>query len=665
MIHTVTETQAKALEKIGISTPEDLLHLTPIGYQDWRTVSGIADARSGDIVTIRAKIENMKPVFGKRKRFVTGTLSDDTGSITVYWFNGLQYLKQLTIGETYYWHGQAREYKERLCFTHPAYEKIDNKNPRVGHLVPVYPSMRGYTSYSIRSLWEKHAHTMQTAIPYSKKISSIFSKNAIPQYASIYEWLYAFHFPESEIDVHEAQLFKTIVEIIARESALREQTESRIASAYSISNAEYEKLINGFPFELTTDQKNAIEEIRSELSATKPMRRLLQGDVGSGKTAVAAAAASIVCANGHDVVFLAPTKILARQHFETIKKLWSNHNHGNIILKTGTEIEEHLTNDSLGTMFIGTTTLIKKQPSEDIGLSIVDEQHRFGVEQRAHIERMSGHFMSLTATPIPRTVALLALGHVRHGVLSEKPGNRKPVITKCITSQSEEYKTWEFCKQKIASGNRIYIVCPAIEQTETEGVEVEYASVKSMYTYAKKNIFPKISVGLLHGSMKKSEQEKAMKEFADGTTSVLFATTMIEVGIDVPEATVMVIMSAERFGLATLHQLRGRVGRSDEQSVCILRPTRPASEIPERLQKLIDTDNGFELAEYDYRQRGAGSIFGTVQSGIVQEFSFPKLMTKENVECAEHMVDLLESAGTKTRVFWTTKLTNRSETHFE
>lgn len=629
--------RAAALAKLGIETLEDFLHFRPIGYQDWRHISQIADAQIGQIITWRAKLISLKPVFTGRRPFVTGIIEDASGRAMIYWFNGLHFLKSFTVDQEYIWHGTVREMRGKKVLIHPNSEIADKKGGRAGHLAPVYPKVKGFPGITWAKNWEKFAANTQEIIPWPESVKAAVKRHLGQTFDDLIEVYKILHHPQSDEQVNLATKTLTLLEITSHKIWL---LNSKIIQAkpFKITDKKYQEIIQALPFVLTDDQKRACDTIREELAQAVAMRRLLQGDVGSGKTVVAAIAAAIVCQAGGSVAFLSPTRLLSEQHFETLNKLWSKKNLGEIKLVIGGKKLIPQTKNQ-PSIFVGTTAILEQDLKYD--LAIVDEQHRFGVKQRAALEQIrpdnsepKAHFLSMTATPIPRTVALAALGHVAYSTIHQKPGNRPEIKTKIISDVEQEEKTWDWCRKQIKVGHRIYIVCPAIESLEESTKEVDYQSAESVYSWVKAGPFKNFKVGLLHGQQKKADQDKTMSAFKTGEISVLVATTVIEVGIDVPEATVMIILAAERFGLATLHQLRGRVGRSDKPSICLLRPSVLNSQI-ERLNIVVNTTDGQELADKDFALRGGGSLFGTAQSGPAQEFSFPQQISSDLIELSD------------------------------
>ncbi len=542
-----------------------------------------------------------------------GSVEDSTGKITVVWFNQPFLIKTLYPGRIVSLSGKVGFFSRKLCLSSPDYELLgDIEKPTVhtGRLVPIYPETSGLSSKWIRTLMLGAFTSLNQNIPdflpkeVLSNLSLVDQKDAVRKV----------HFPKNLKEAEKGRERLAFNELLNLEltSIYRKINwkKNAVANKITINHPEVNKFLNSLPFKLTDSQNTAVKEILQDLVKDYPMNRLLEGDVGSGKTVVAAAASLAVFLNGLQAVIMAPTQILANQHYETFKKLLTRFG-VRISLITSDAKKSHLGRQDI---FIGTHALIHKGVDFDkVGLVVIDEQHRFGVEQRKHLVKKSGtpHVLTMTATPIPRTVALTSYGDLDLSVLTEMPKGRLKVTT-WFVPETKRKGAYEWIKSQISkSGSQVFIVCPLIEDSEVETM----ADVKSVTTeYEKlKKIFGDFKLGLLHGRLRPTEKNKILKDFRVGKIDILVTTPVVEVGLDIPNATIMVIEAAERFGLAQLHQLRGRVGRGREKSYCLLFSNIKYSK---RLRAMEKMHSGFELAELDLKLRGPGEIFGTAQSGF-------------------------------------------------
>lgn len=637
-----------ALKRLGIRTIRDLLFHFPSRYDDFSSVKPIADVAAGETVTIRGMMKKMSVGRTARKHIsiTQGVIEDETGRIKALWFHQPFLVRNLKEGDAVCLSGKVALGKTGLFLSNPAYEKTQNIQHRVpstsgihtGGLVPVYPETEGISSRWMRFLISSYlplAASLQDIIP-----SEIKSRHDFPDVAGA---LNDIHFPETKKHADRARsrfIFEELLLIQLR--ALKERSRLKRQSAPEIpTNIQFMKqLVSSLPFTLTNSQRKAMWDILTDIAKPHPMNRLLEGDVGSGKTVVAAAAALTAARAGYQTAFMAPTEILARQHYATLASILVPFDIFTALI-TGSEKQSALTKQCH--VFVGTHALIQKTVHfENLGLVIIDEQHRFGVEQRAALLRnakrdtgdrkeTSGgaipHFLSMSATPIPRTLALAIYGDLDISILDEVPGGRLPVITKIVDPASRN-ETYDFIKDEIRKGGQAFVVCPRIEikdlnasyQPSATGYQqklltTEVKAVKQEYEKLSHEIFPKCKIAMLHGKLKPKEKQEIMRSFQNREIDILVSTSVIEVGVDVPNANVMVIEGAERFGLAQLHQFRGRVGRGGRQSYCFLFPSEDAPAT-RHLRALISAKNGFELAEKDLAIRGPGSMFGTRQWGI-------------------------------------------------
>jgi len=639
----------KQLAKLNIHCEEDFFRYLPTDWQDWRTFTKISDAPLGIPCVFRGHIASLQTVFLKKRKFIKVIISQDTTHATAYWFNCLWIKKLLKIGNEYVWRGVFSKKKEKRILIHPSFEPVD-KSSRAGRIVPVYPRIRGWSRETWNEVWNDISKKYSTPIPLSTKMKEVLEEYDFPFFDSEVSWRRVFHFPTDDKSVHYAMQWHTLIELLQRSlTAQHKEKGVKIDNAILYKNS----FISLLPFSLTTSQKEVLEEIAKDLASGNAMRRLLYGDVGSGKTVLAALTAAICAADGYDSILVTPTQILAEQHTRTITKLWGEHNPYYVACETAHSSQQ--TSREKPTLWIGTTALLHRLHKLDNAVLVIfDEQHRFGVSQRATLEKGPlgiRHFLSLTATPIPRTLALAISGVLSISRLTEKPGERKKIITRCARSEEGRIMTWKYLEQLVKKGGSAYVICPRIEIGEEYDSESwDPLSVISTTQYILKQ-FPNISVGTVHGEMKKDEQEKIMQNFASGKIKILVATTVVEVGIDVPQAIYMIITGAERFGLATLHQLRGRVGRSDAQSYCVLYPANPKADL-ERLDAVVNTNDGFVLAEMDLQLRGAGHIFGTAQSGVHQEFSFPLCANEYTIQVAEKLTQIISKESPTILDWW-------------
>jgi ATP-dependent DNA helicase RecG len=644
------KTYASRLEKLDIFKMEDFLYHIPSRYDDFSLLSDIADLQPGEIVTLRGEVTEMKNEFTRRfKKIQRAVISDKTGTLEVVWFNQ-QYLTQyIHPGDRLSVSGRVETFGKKLVMQSPEYEVLNDssgQNLHTGRLVPIYPETRGVSSKWLRRqvhmLLEDHADEIVEYLP-----------EGITQEFSFYSLLHALkqvHFPASFEDAIKARERLSFDELFLLQlaSIKRRQNWEKHLTGHPFKRIPYEPNIRtlrkSLPFELTEAQNTAVEDIFTDLSVDKPMNRLLQGDVGSGKTVVSAFGIYLAYLNGFQSVLMAPTEILAEQHYSTLKRLLSPLG-VNVALVTGskklklvsqtvtgneTRIEGRsritspknetgIATDERSTNFnvlVGTHAVLQQNVTFDnLGLIVIDEQQRFGVEQRSIIREKGDnpHFLTMTATPIPRTVALTLYGDLDLSYLNQMPHGRKLIKTWLVPTEKRDGAYSWIRKQIKETDSQIFIICPFIEESENMQT-VKAATVE--FERLKREIFPDLKLGLLHGRMKAKEKNEVLDEFRNKVFDILVATPVVEVGIDIPNATVIMIEAAERFGLAQLHQLRGRVGRGEKQSYCLLFTEATSPKTIERLKAMETSHNGAELAELDLRLRGPGELYGTLQSGV-------------------------------------------------
>lgn len=620
---------AKKLKKINLNTINDLLYHIPFRHEDFRGGMPIKDLQDGLTVSVAAKVEliGSKRSFKTRKMVTEALVSDSSGSLRIVWFNQPYVTKIIEIGSDWQFSGTVKSDMLGPQLVNPTFEKKAATISSGAKFIPVYSVTAGLSQKLLRFLVEQ-------AIEQVKKISDWLPEEILEEYdlLPLSAALNAVHFPQDKHDMEngfkrlkfdELFLIQLRAEISRRGRALQK------APVLDFKEKEIKEFVDKLPFALTKPQKLSAWEILKDLSRPSPMNRLLSGDVGSGKTVVAAMALYNTALNGLQSVLLAPTEILAKQHFDNITRLLSrldipiclytrsqfakNSLEENIeSKKLKKEIVENLKEGKIA-LAIGTHALLSEQIEfKKLGLAIVDEQHRFGVEQRNDIKQKGKgvHFLSLTATPIPRSLALTLYGDLDLSVIDELPIGRKPIMSRLVEVYNRQ-KAYDFIRAQIKHGRQAFVVCPLIENDSGDK-----KSVLAEYEKLSKKIFPDLKVDFLHGKLKSAEKESAMKRFKNHETDILVATSVIEVGIDIPNASVMMIEGAERFGLAQLHQFRGRVGRSVHQSYCFLFTDSTSEKTLDRLKFFEGNLSGFKLAQKDLEDRGPGEVYGTAQSGV-------------------------------------------------
>jgi len=620
-------------KELGIHRYEDLINFYPNRYIDRTRYYKINELQNNPAeVQIIGKIINIKMVeFGKAKKRLVATFVDETGEMELVWFQGHKWIREsLKINIPYVIFGKVTSFNGQYNMAHPEMELLNEHEQSLrSALQPVYPSTETLTNRGISNrvvnkmmqqlFLETQAKFTETLPQYLLDELKLIPKNAA---------LFNIHFPKSPELLAKAQfrlkfeeLFFIQLQLITKNLVRKHKIKGHPFTIIGENFNNFYK--NHLPFELTNAQKKVLKEIRNDLGSNAQMNRLLQGDVGSGKTIVALMAMLIALDNGFQSCLMAPTEILANQHFNGLTELASTLNINIKILTGSTKtserkiIHEELENGSLH-ILIGTHALLEdKVQFQNLGLAIIDEQHRFGVEQRSKLwkkNEIPPHVLVMTATPIPRTLAMSLYGDLDVSVIDELPPGRKPIQT-VHRYDSNRLKVWKFIKDEIAKGRQIYIVYPLIQESET----MDYKDLMDGYESISRDFpLPNYSISIVHGKMKPAEKDSEMKRFAEGKTNIMVATTVIEVGVNIPNASVMIIESAERFGLSQLHQLRGRVGRGAEQSYCILMTSHKLSnESKIRLETMCKTNDGFEIAEVDLKLRGPGDIMGKQQSGVL------------------------------------------------
>ena len=628
----VSATYAKRLERLGVLTIRDLLFLLPRRYDDYSRLKSIEQLRYGDEVTIIGTIWDTKTRQVRNGlQITTCILADGTGTIEVSWFNQPYLASRLRPGREIVISGKVEEYLGRLTFQSPVWEPLEREQLHTARLVPVYPLTEGISARWLRRLIR---NTLDHYVSYvlDPLPAHLRSQEQLLDLASALRFI---HFPRDQASLEQARRRLCFEEfLLVQLGVLRKRQAWRSQSANRLPRTDLvNRFVASLPFQLTGAQRRALDAILSDLDSTTPMSRLLQGDVGSGKTVVAVAAMLQTVAAGYQAAIMAPTEILAEQHFDTICNLLGELEiqrgadqqpqpvrvgllTGSVRGRERAEVREEVAGGRVD-IVVGTHALIQEGIEfANLGFVVVDEQHRFGVHQRSALRQKGKsetvpHMLVMTATPIPRTLALTVYGDLDVSVIDELPPNRQRVTTYLLSPRERE-RAYAFVRRQVELGHQAFIICPLIEESD----KLEAKAAADEYERLQEEIFPDLRLALLHGRMKTEEKEAVMSAFRNREYDILVSTAVVEVGIDIPNATVMIVEGANRFGLAQLHQFRGRVGRGEAQSYCMLLSDSSATEALERLRVVENTHDGFALAEEDLRLRGPGEFFGTRQSGL-------------------------------------------------
>lgn len=636
-------------EKLEIRTVKDLLYHFPFRYMDFSKILPIADATEGIIATFHGVIEkvSISKTFRRKMWVVTVRIVDETGKMNAVWFNQKFLISTFKEGQSVHVAGRVLSDGKKLYLSAPVFEIISSQGElrrHTGRLVPVYPETKGVTSKLIR-------FGLSKVVPLIKELpeflpDALLRSHALP---SLYTAFFHIHYPTTLEEAGVAQKRFSLQDLFLLQLLHFHERHKRScerAQSFIYDPTIIKQWLSELPFELTLSQKKALYEVLEDLKKSHPTHRLLQGDVGSGKTVVSALAARLVAKQKQQTVVLAPTEVLAQQHYETFKRFYSNASLV-IVLATasrytwymGEGLESVLTKKQAlahiqsgkAHIVIGTHAVIQKNVRfHSLSFVVIDEQHRFGVRQRAQLLSRTdadqgvfgAHLLSMSATPIPRTLALTAYGDLDLSIISELPKGRKKIETSIVPS-TRRNAVYDFIRQEIQSGRQAYVVCPRIEPADPDIplsprqlFQLEVRSVKEEYEKLSKKIFPDLRVEMLHGRLKPVEKNQIMSRFKNGEIDVLVSTSVIEVGVDVPNATIMLIEGSDRFGLSQLYQFRGRVGRSEYRSYCFLCTDLQSKTTAARLRALVHAKNGFELAELDLKLRGPGQFLGDVQTGL-------------------------------------------------
>lgn len=643
---------AKKFAKLGLDSVGDLIDNYPRRYEDYSAVTPIARIKPGQ-VTIKATIKDVKGRYVRRGMHITeAAASDESGSVHIVWFNQPYREGSLKRDQPYYISGKFELSHQRLSISNPSVELVSDFPVNTARIIPIYRETKGINSRQIRKALQQTLHLIR-ALPETMP-SQVIDERSLMSRAQAIE---AIHFPKDGSNLENARRrlgFEEVYELVLASLLNKYELLDEQAPAVPFEETVAKNFVSHLPFSLTDAQRVVVWQIYQDMKRTQPMNRMVEGDVGAGKTVVAAMAAAMVMHQGHQVAFMAPTELLARQHADTLVKL---------LKPLGMEARVGLLVGGMSAdqkkkayaaikaghmqLMVGTHALIQeKVDMHQLELVIVDEQHRFGVDQRKKLQAKAGHMphvLSLTATPIPRSLALTLYGELDISVLSAKPVGRKPIITK-IWSPNSRMQLYGQIDTELAAGRQMFVVCPLI----TDSDMVSASSAEKVYEDFSKRDFKHRRVGLLHGKMKPEDKNNVMQAFIDHKIDILVSTTVIEVGVDVPNATVMLIEGAERFGLAQMHQLRGRVGRSEHQGYCYLMMSD--SSAPSRRLRALETSNdGFRLAELDLELRGPGAIYGTMQHGQldlrIAKLTDTKLISEARVSAQatiDQHVDLLQ-----------------------
>jgi len=621
--------RAKNFMARGVNTIEELLYYFPCRYEDRRNFAKISGLKEGQFYTIKAQVLTGGQRNSWRKRgfsITEAAVGDSTGKLSCIWFNQ-PYLKEyLKVGASLILYGKVERYKSRLQMSNPEFEFLDNQGDdslNVGRIVPVYTLLQGFSQRSLRSLIK---NALDEFLP---KINDPlpFDLRSRHNLLNLAQSLLNIHFPQDLSLQKQAHTRLSFEEFLFFQLPLvlrKLRRKEKIGTSHVVSGRLIEDFISGLPFQLTAAQQKVLAEIKADMASSQAMQRLLQGDVGSGKTVVATIACLAAIQSGYQAAFMAPTEILARQHYEKIsrqlERLTFNGRKLRLALLVGQDKQKEKIYQQIKEakidLVIGTHALLQEELSfKSLSFIVIDEQHKFGVGQRALLPKKGKNpdVLIMTATPIPRTLAITLYGDLDISVINELPLGRLPIKTLKF-NHSQRNKAYALAKEELKCGRQAYIIYPVIEQSYA----LDIAGAKKMFTELKNGEFKEFRLGLIHGKLKTQEQNEIMLKFKNKQLDLLVATTILEVGIDIPNATCMIIEHAERFGLSQLHQLRGRIGRGNLQSFCILVSDSQSQDAEARLAAMVVSGNGFYISEEDLRIRGPGEFFGNRQHGLAE-----------------------------------------------
>ncbi len=631
-IKGVGPNRVKLLNKLGIFTLKDLITYYPRTYEDRSKPKNIIECINGEEALIEAYATGrVSDVRLRGKTMQKLVIRDETGVATAVWFNQSYLKNKFEIGRKYTFYGKINNNFGRITITSPVFDE-EGRNFNTGKIIPIYPLTFNLSQNTIRKIIENAIKEIDG------KLEETLPEYILKEYKleGINQATKEIHFPKEFKDFNNARNRLVFEELLTMQLALLELKNSYMSEEKGIKfskDAHMSDIINKLPFKLTNAQRRVLEEIDNDMESDKPMNRLLQGDVGSGKTVIAMCSAYKAVKCGYQAAIMAPTAILAAQHLESFKNIFDELNIKCELLisamtkKKKTELLERLSKGEID-ILIGTHALLQENVEfKNLGLVVTDEQHRFGVKQRTTIveKGQNPDVLVMTATPIPRTLALILYGDLDISIIDELPPNRKKIDTFAVTKGMEE-RINNFIKVQLKEGMQAYIVCPLVEENE----ELDLKSVEKLYEKCKTETFPEYKVEYIHGKMKAKDKDDIMMRFKNKEIDILISTTVIEVGVDVPNANIMVIEDAQRFGLAQLHQLRGRVGRGEYKSYCILKYEGKGETVRKRMKVMCDTNDGFIISEKDLELRGSGDFFGTMQHGL-PEFKIANLFEDMNI----------------------------------
>jgi len=658
-INKVGKATAKKLQKLDIHNVYELVHYYPFRYNDYTKTLPIARLRAGENANTRGMIEFIqnRRSFHRRMTITECLIKDDAASLKIIWFNQPYISKTLKVGDFISVSGLPQDDIVGLQMISPEYEKIINDSTtHTRGLVPVYNLTGGLTNKQLRFL-------VKSVIGIAGQVEDFLPRDILKKYnlTTLAQSIKDIHFPKTHEALEKAKRRLCFDEwfLVQLASQIKKfELKKQSAESLAFFETETKQFVAGLPFELTAAQKKAAWEIIKDLKKTKPMSRLLEGDVGSGKTVTVALAMLNAALNKKQSALLVPTEILASQHYETLRRLFqatdvkiglftrSNKlvNNKQIIINSKKEVLKLLQEGDVD-IVVGTHAMIQENVKfKNLALAIIDEQHRFGVKQRQALREKSGntntipHLLSMTATPIPRSLAQAVYGDLDLSIINQMPKGRKPIQTMVI-DESKRADAYELVRTEINKGRQAFVVCPLITESDKLGVK----SVEQEFKKLTEDIFTDLNIACLHGRVKAEKKEEIMQQFLDNKINILVSTSVIEVGVDVPNATIMIIEGAERFGMAQLHQFRGRVGRSDLQSFCLLFAGEETKS-KYRLEIFANNSDGFKLAEEDLKMRGPGEVYGTAQKGF-PEFKIAKLNDYELIKNAKQAAEKIISFG--------------------
>ena len=676
-VYGIGEAVEKKLNKIGVYSVFDLLNFFPRKYEDWSDLKPLYGLNEGDLITFKATVKNVSPIsrYDKLQKCVV-VVSDDYGTISLTFFHGRFVATEMKIGDEYYFRGVVTVFRGGFMLINPQRIRADKMGE--GQIRPVYRQTAGISSKQIEA-WIGFALR-----DYEKHFDNVLPAKLIKD-KSLCSSKEAYRFVHKPVTMSQVSIGRTRLayeELAVYEYGMHKSFSGKQESGKAFKIVKNEKaqktvkgIVDSLPFKLTDDQKKALNDIFADIAKDTPMNRLIQGDVGSGKTAVAAVSMAAVASTGRQAALLAPTGVLAKQHYDTVMGMFKDTDIKIVYLHGGMKASEkkkalELVSSGDAKIIIGTHALIQKDVKfHNLALFVTDEQQRFGVEQRneklglsfINSDIDSVHSLVMSATPIPRTLAMVIYGDMDISIIKQKPAGRKEIKTACFADKNGIYKHIAKLAQK---GEQAYIVAPRIDDNDDEGEieryenifeigeeKIETSSVKGLHSEVQSSpILKGLSSDILIGSMTDAQKTKVMEKFSNKETDILISTTVVEVGVNNPNATTMVIMDADRFGLSTLHQLRGRVGRGDKQSYCILQSSSQSELAMSRLQMMCQSNDGFELAEKDLALRGPGDFFGTRQHGL-PSFKVVNIFddTEKSVEIREVMQELMATDDDETR----------------